>query len=100
MDLTLSIIALVLGIIGLVGVFVTGLPGTVFSYAGLVCVYFNSDTTISTAQLIVCGILLIVVLVLDYVLPGYSARYLAEQNMVFGALQSEPSWDSSTASMA
>lgn len=74
MDLTLSIIALVLGIIGLVGVFVTGLPGTVFSYAGLVCVYFNSDTTISTTQLIICGILSIVVLVLDYVLPGYFSK--------------------------
>ncbi len=74
MDLTLSIIALILGIIGLAGVFITGLPGTVFSYAGLVCVYFNSNSTISTLQLIICGILSVVVLVLDYILPGYFSK--------------------------
>ena len=74
MDLTLSIIALILGIIGLAGVFITGLPGTIFSYAGLVCVYFNSDSTISTFQLIICGILSVAVLVLDYILPGYFSK--------------------------
>ena len=74
MDLTLSIIALILGIIGLAGVFITGLPGTIFSYAGLVCVYFNSNSTISTFQLIICGILSVAVLVLDYILPGYFSK--------------------------
>lgn len=74
MDLTLSIIALILGIIGLAGVFITGLPGTIFSYAGLVCVYFNSNSTISTLQLIICGILSVAVLVLDYILPGYFSK--------------------------
>lgn len=74
MDLALSIIALVLGIIGLVGVFVTGLPGTLFSYAGLICVYFNEDTTVTMTQLIICLVLTIVVMVLDYALPGYFSK--------------------------
>lgn len=74
MDITLSIIALVLGIIGLVGVFVSGLPGTLFSYAGFLCVYFNSNSTISTLHLIICGVLSVVVIVLDYILPGYFGK--------------------------
>lgn len=74
MDIVLSIIAFLLGILGLVGVFVTGLPGTLFSYAGLICVYFNDDSCVSTFQLIVCGFLTIAVMVLDYVLPGYFSK--------------------------
>lgn len=74
MDLLLSIIALLLGLVGLVGVFVTGLPGTLISYIGLVCVYFNDDSTISLFQLIICFFVTIIVMILDYFLPGYFSK--------------------------
>lgn len=74
MEVTLIIIALVAGIVGLIGVIVPVLPGTLLSYAGLVCMYFVEGTTVTSTQLIVCGIISVVVVALDYFLPGYFTK--------------------------
>ena len=42
MDITLSILAFVFTITGIVGCIVPALPGVVLSYAGLVCAYLTS----------------------------------------------------------
>lgn len=74
MNLTLIIIALVLGIVGLAGVIVPVLPGTIFSYAGLLCAYFVTDTIVTPALLIIWGIISVLAIVLDYILPGYFSK--------------------------
>jgi len=74
MDTGLIIIALIAGVIGLLGVIVPVLPGTLLSYGGLICAYFVDGSTISLTQIIVCGIASIVVIILDYVLPGYFTK--------------------------
>ena len=68
------IIALVAGIVGLVGVVVPVLPGTLLSFVGLLCAYFVTGSTITMTQLVVCGILSLIVILLDYLLPGYFTK--------------------------
>lgn len=68
------IIAVIAGVIGLLGVIIPVLPGTLLSFGGLVCAYFVSGSTITSTELIICGILSVVVMVLDYLLPGYFTK--------------------------
>lgn len=74
MDVALSIIAFVMGLIGLIGVIVPVIPGTLLSYAGLVCIYFASGTSVTVTQLIVFGVLSAITMILDYLLPGYFSK--------------------------
>ena len=74
MEIGLIIIALLAGVVGLIGVIVPVLPGTLLSYGGLVCAYFITGSTITTTQLVVCGIISIMVILLDYLLPGYFTK--------------------------
>ena len=75
------IVALVAGVVGLLGVVVPVLPGTLLSFGGLVCAYFVTGSTITTTQLVVCGIVSVIVILLDYLLPGYFTK-------VFGGTKS------------
>lgn len=81
METTLAIIGLAAGIIGLIGVIVPVLPGTILSYAGLVCQYFTPTTSITMTELIIWGVISVIVVVLDYILPGYFSK-------VFGGTKS------------
>ena len=74
MDLMLLIIGVILGVVGLLGAVIPVLPGTILSYIGFMCVYFVDDSSISTLQLVLCGIVSIAVIVLDYILPGYFSK--------------------------
>lgn len=74
MEVGLMIIAVIAGVIGLLGVIIPVLPGTLLSFGGLVCAYFVSGSTITSTELIICGILSVVVMVLDYLLPGYFTK--------------------------
>lgn len=74
MELTLLIIGTILGIAGLLGAVIPVIPGTILSYIGFLCVYFVGDTSISTVQLVICGIISVAVIVLDYILPGYFSK--------------------------
>ena len=75
MDITLSIIAVICGIVGLIGVIVPVLPGTILSYVGMLCVYFTDTSTITTNQLWLWGAISVVVVILDYILPGYFSKW-------------------------
>lgn len=50
------------------------LPGTVISYIGMLCVSFSSYSELSTLTLATWGIVAVVVIVMDYVLPGYFSK--------------------------
>ena len=74
MDTFLSIIALLCGIIGVIGSVLPILPGVALSYIGLVCAYFTSASTITTPMLWVWGIVTVAVCVMDYILPAYFSK--------------------------
>jgi uncharacterized protein YqgC (DUF456 family) len=74
METGLMIIALIAGAVGLLGVILPVLPGTILSFGGMICAYFVQGSTITMTQLVICGILSIIVVVLDYLLPGYFTK--------------------------
>ena len=74
MDITLAIVALILGLVGLIGVIVPVLPGTILSFAGLVCVFLTTGSTITVSQLLIWGTVSVVAIILDYIIPGYFSK--------------------------
>lgn len=86
MDIFLSIVAIICGLVGLLGVIVPVLPGTLLSYAGLLCVYFTDTSTVTNNQLIFWGLLSVAVILLDYILPGYfSKKFGGSRSGIIGA---------------
>lgn len=74
MDIALSIAAFLLAIIGIAGCIVPVLPGVLLSYAGLVCAYFTSYSTLSSTALWVWLALTVAVSAADYFLPAWMTR--------------------------
>ena len=74
MDITLSVAAFLLSIIGLIGCIVPVIPGIILSYAGLVCAYFCSYSEIETPSLWIWLGVTVVVSLVDYFLPAYMTR--------------------------
>lgn len=74
MDFLLSILAVALVIVGIIGCIVPILPGVVLAGAGLVCSYFCSFSQITTSALWVYLALTVVVSIADYLLPAYMTK--------------------------
>ena len=74
MDTTLGVIAIICGIVGLLGTIVPVLPGTIISYVGMLCISFSSYSELSSLTLVAWGIIAVAVIVMDYVLPGYFSK--------------------------
>ena len=74
MDTLLAIFALLCGFVGLLGAIVPVLPGTIVSFIGLVLVNLASWSEITNTQLIAWGVVSLVVIILDYILPGYFSK--------------------------
>ena len=74
MDTLLIIVALLCGVVGIIGSIIPILPGPALSFIGLVCAYFGSAGSITTTTLWVWGIVTIAVCVMDYILPAYFSR--------------------------
>lgn len=74
MDTFLAIAAIVCGIVGVLGAVLPILPGTILSYAGMICAFCATSSEICVRQLIVWGVISAIVILLDYVLPGYFSK--------------------------
>lgn len=74
MDTFLAISAILCGIVGILGAVLPILPGTILSYIGLLCAYFTTSSTLTTAQLWLWGIISAIAILLDYVLPAYFSK--------------------------
>ncbi len=74
MDILLSIFAVALVIVGIIGCIVPILPGVVLAAAGLVCSYFCSFSQITTSALWIYLALTVLVSIADYVLPAYMTK--------------------------
>ena len=74
MDILLIILALIFALIGFIGAILPGLPGTPLSFAALIMLIFCNGNDITTATVVICGILAAVITLLDYVAPVWFAK--------------------------
>ena len=71
METLLIILALVCGLVGLLGSVLPALPGAPISYVGLLLLLPCEGATISNTSLWIYGIFLVIVSVLDYIAPAW-----------------------------
>jgi uncharacterized protein YqgC (DUF456 family) len=76
METFLEISAIACGIVGILGAVVPILPGTLLSFAGMVCAYLLPTSQLSGNQLWLWGIISAVVVILDYILPAYFSKLM------------------------
>ena len=80
METLIIILAIAAGIIGIAGSILPGLPGTPFSWVGLLILYIWGTGTnaagdpISLNSLMIWGIVVLIVSVVDYVVPMYLTK--------------------------
>lgn len=80
METLIIILAITAGVIGIAGSILPGLPGTPFSWVGLLILYIWGCGTnaigepMSLTRLIVWGVVVAVVSVIDYVVPMYLTK--------------------------
>ncbi len=74
MDILLAIAAFLFAIVGIIGCIVPALPGVLLSYAGLVCAYFTSYSTLPTSSLWLWLVAAAAVSAADYFLPAWMTR--------------------------
>ena len=74
MDVFLSILAVVLGIVGIIGCVIPIIPGVILSFAGLLCTFFTSETSLSSGMVWCWLAISVVVSIVDYFLPAYMTR--------------------------
>ena len=80
METLIIILAVTAGIIGIAGSILPGLPGTPFSWIGMLILYIWGTGTngagepMSTQTLIIWGIVVVIVSVIDYIVPMYFTK--------------------------
>ena len=75
MDILLIILGIICLIIGLAGCVLPMLPGPPVAYAGLILLHLTDRAQLTTTELLVCLLLVIVVQVLDYIIPMLGTKY-------------------------
>ncbi len=76
MDIFLSIVAILCGIIGIIGSVIPVIPGPMLAFFGMLCCSWADFSTLSSGMLWTWGIIAVVVGILDYFLPGYFSKVL------------------------
>lgn len=69
-----DIIAIILGLTGLVGCILPVIPGPPLSWAGLLVLFLAPGTEVSTTSLFIWLAVVVLVTVLDYVVPSWMTR--------------------------
>lgn len=74
MPWVIDVLAILLGLVGIVGCFLPILPGPPLSYLSLVVLYFWGNETLPPHLMWICLALTLVVTVLDYLVPAWLTR--------------------------
>ena len=80
METLIIVLAVTAGIIGIAGSILPGLPGTPFSWIGMLILYIWGSGTngagepMSTQTLIIWGLVVVIVSVIDYIVPMYFTK--------------------------
>lgn len=75
MEYWFLVLGAIFAIIGLVGAIVPALPGPPLSYITLWMMWLYNRDEVSTATLVVMGILMILITILDYVAPVWLTKF-------------------------
>lgn len=70
----IDVIAVIFGILGIVGCILPVIPGPPLSWVGMLLLYIADSSKVSTTSLIVWLVVAIVVTILDYIVPAYFTR--------------------------
>ncbi len=74
MDYFLIIMAVILMIAGIIGCFLPAIPGPPLNFAGLILAHLSRFCEFETFTLVILGIITVVVLVLDYIVPAWGTK--------------------------
>ena len=74
MDLLISILAILAGIIGIAGSILPGLPDTPVSWIGLLILYIWGPEDMQLKTLIIWGVVVAIVSIVDYVVPMWFTK--------------------------
>ncbi len=77
MDVLLEILAVLFGVVGLVGCILPIIPGPPISYAGMLMLYLwgaSPEKDISSLTMVIWLIITIAVTILDFIVPSYFTR--------------------------
>jgi uncharacterized protein YqgC (DUF456 family) len=74
MEIVFISLGLILILVGLAGAFLPVLPGTPFSYLGILVLHFSGVAEFSTFFLVTWAIVIIVIQILDNILPVYATK--------------------------
>lgn len=74
MEYLLITLAIACLILGLVGCIVPMIPGPPIAYVGMICIHFSESAELSTAYLVVWGIIVVISVILDYVIPSIGSK--------------------------
>lgn len=74
MDIVLSTAAFLLSILGIVGCIIPAMPGALLSYAGLLCAYFTTYSSMNQGSLWLWLGIVLAVSAADYFLPAWMTR--------------------------
>lgn len=74
-------------ILGIIGSVLPVMPGPIFSFIGLVLLYFGKPDSISIFSLAVLGIVMVVLIIADYIAPILGAKFSgASKSGLVGAI--------------
>ncbi|MFR9603697.1 MAG: DUF456 domain-containing protein [Rikenellaceae bacterium] len=79
MDIALSILALLLSMIGIIGAIIP-IPGIIFSYAALICVYFCGYSGLTVSDMVIWAVVSVVVSIIDFWLPPFFTKKFGGSN--------------------
>ncbi len=74
MDILLSLVAFVLGLLGIVGCIIPAIPGALLSYLGLLCAFFTSYSQLGSGALWIWALICVAVTLADYFLPAWMTK--------------------------
>ena len=74
-DIILIFLGIICLIVGLAGCIIPMLPGPPIAYVGLILLHLTDQAQLSTTELLVCLLLMVVVQVLDYITPMLGTKY-------------------------
>lgn len=73
-EIVSAIISIICLVVGLLGTFLPVLPGLLLSFVGLLFYKYGTDSDLSTGYIIVFGVLTLVSMLLDYIIPAKTAK--------------------------
>ena len=91
MEVTIIILAILAGVLGIAGSIIPGLPGPPVSWVGLLLLFLWGPEEVPMKALVIWGVVMVAVSIIDYLVPMYftkmtgGSRY-AERGAMVGLL--------------